>query len=908
MIPIYVEATSQDTEVRLIKALRRRFPTIPAASSLPEIFDGMREDQWVPKNKKLLLVFDQFEQWLHARGPSVDEQLIQALRHCDGKRLQALCLVRDDFWLATTRFKNALDIELIDGHNLMLVDRFDLDHARKILSRFGHAYERLPAAPSELSPDQNRFLDRAIDGLAEENRVISVRLSLFAEMFKNRDWTTNELKKVGGIAGVGETFLEETFASRTALKKYKTHDVAARAILEELLPKNREGGSEIRGTMRTREDLFEVSTYKNRPDEFDSLLILLDKELRLITPANPDTTDLGENGAFDQRHFQLTHDYLVPSVKNWLTRKKKETWRGRAGLRISELAAQYALSKEKRHLPSFSEFVGAKLALPPNVQSKEEKQLLHDAGRRQLVFAGGWAVAVTTFGVAGSVVNAHLKQKDIERAVAELVASDPYSFEARFAELKACGVSNAQPLEKYYQDPIRSRRINALAAAIRVESDKSSQLAKLLVSEIPESSKAEARTIIESLDDAEDAIRYLTDAFEEKEQPIKDRIKYSIALLNLGATSAAEQLLNCHTIDASNRSEWIHHFSAWYGQGRRLVEQLNSTQSPSLISGLLLAMTQCDQSEFDQHLSGILATARRIYTTNRHAVCHAAAKYLLRHFLQRLPEITTLPKNGEWFVSDVGITMIKVPAGTLYQGSGVPGTAGSKKLIEVATKKMDAFWMSDSEITVGQFRQFLRDETYPGPLPNNDIKIPQNNAAPIDRLTVEEVVMFCDWLNWKLKKPNNMALGNQKLTWSTASGGYRIPTHSEMEYAARSGTNTRYFFGKADQRKYLNSYVSSAANSAISTKVMLQNNAIRMPNQFGLFDTLGNASETCLDDRQFSAEADSEKQFTIRFGSNCRSSTHHFSGWFQLTPGLDVRLTAVGFRVVFSIPKTPPAY
>ena len=43
-----------------------------------------------------------------------------------------------------------------------------------------------------------------------------------------------------------------------------------------------------------------------------------------------------------QRYYQLTHDYLVPSLRKWLTRKQKETRRGRAELRLAERAALMA--------------------------------------------------------------------------------------------------------------------------------------------------------------------------------------------------------------------------------------------------------------------------------------------------------------------------------------------------------------------------------------------------------------------------------------------------------------------------------------------------------------------------------------------------------------------------------------
>jgi hypothetical protein len=44
----------------------------------------------------VLLVLDQFEQWLHAKRAEDNTQLVQALRQCDGERLQCIVLVRDD--------------------------------------------------------------------------------------------------------------------------------------------------------------------------------------------------------------------------------------------------------------------------------------------------------------------------------------------------------------------------------------------------------------------------------------------------------------------------------------------------------------------------------------------------------------------------------------------------------------------------------------------------------------------------------------------------------------------------------------------------------------------------------------------------------------------------------------------
>ena len=62
-----------------------------------------------------------------------------------------------------------------------------------------------------------QFLDQAVAELAQDGKVISVRLALFAEMIKGKPWTPTTLREVGGTEGVGLTFLEETFASPQAI-------------------------------------------------------------------------------------------------------------------------------------------------------------------------------------------------------------------------------------------------------------------------------------------------------------------------------------------------------------------------------------------------------------------------------------------------------------------------------------------------------------------------------------------------------------------------------------------------------------------------------------------------------------------------------------------------------------------
>jgi hypothetical protein len=49
---------------------------------------------------------------------------------------------------------------------------------------------------------------------------------------------------------------------------------------------------------------------------------------------------------------QLTHDYLVPSIREWLTRKQKETATGRAEIKLADRTALHTSRREQRYRPA----------------------------------------------------------------------------------------------------------------------------------------------------------------------------------------------------------------------------------------------------------------------------------------------------------------------------------------------------------------------------------------------------------------------------------------------------------------------------------------------------------------------------------------------------------------------------
>jgi serine/threonine protein kinase/formylglycine-generating enzyme required for sulfatase activity len=409
VLPLYVEATAEETETRLLNGLRKRCPAGPVEAGLKESLAALRRGHGVPFGRKVLIVLDQFEQWLHAKREEHHTELVQALRQCDGGRVQCVVLVRDDFWLAVSRFMRELEVRLVEGQNIALADLFDAEHARKVLAALGRAFGRLPETRTGLLTEHKEFLNESVAGLAREGKVICVRLALFAEMMKGRPWTPATLKEVGGTQGVGVTFLEETFSSPTANPRHRLHQQAARAVLAALLP---ETGTNLKGLMRTYADLLAASGYAGRPSDFDDLIRILDHELRLITPTDPEGIDQASGGRevlegaphltaptprSSEKYYQLTHDYLVPSLRDWLTRKRKETKRGRAELLLADRAAVWSARPENRQLPSLPQWVGLRLWTRKKDWTGPQRKMMRQAARHYalwgLVCAGLVALA-----------------------------------------------------------------------------------------------------------------------------------------------------------------------------------------------------------------------------------------------------------------------------------------------------------------------------------------------------------------------------------------------------------------------------------------------------------------------------------------------------------------------------------
>lgn len=526
--PVVVESSAEFTEQRLLHRLHKSFPNLNPELGLSDAIASIRLGQGAPQGCKVVLIFDQFERWLHSHESGDGRELVNALRQCDGERIQAILMVRSDFWMSVTRLLNELEIDLVQGKNFAAIDLFPPRHAKKVLIAFGRAFGALPS--NEILRKENvDFIDSTVKSLAQDGKLICVRLALYAEMMKNKPWTLDSFKRIGGTEGIGVSFLDESFGPN-ANPKIRLHQVAARRVLKSLLP---DSGTKINIQMKSHEQLFQDSGYDDQK-QFEDLIRVLDNEMRLIARTDPsgldlDSQDLESVACLDpsKKYFRLSHDYLVTALRKWLSRKQRETRRGRAELLLAERSAFWNAKPESRYLPSISEHFRIRSLIPKSQWNENEKAVMKNAAKTHGIFFACSLAVLAALGIAGVGLKNSIQERNSDQLVDNVLQVETSQFADAFAKLESNGSAPEKLKSAFENYPTRSRE--KLHAAMALASD-SMECRNYLLDQIPMVNANRLHPVCDSLNDS---IRNV------KTTELTDRL---VGLLNDKTASAQSRL------------------------------------------------------------------------------------------------------------------------------------------------------------------------------------------------------------------------------------------------------------------------------------------------------------------------------------------------------------------------------
>ena len=156
-----------------------------------------------------------------------------------------------------------------------------------------------------------------------------------------------------------------------------------------------------------------------------------------------------------------------------------------------------------------------------------------------------------------------------------------------------------------------------------------------------------------------------------------------------------------------------------------------------------------------------------------------------------------------------------------------------------------------------------------------------------------DAVRYCRWLSEQEGVPENEMcyppLADINETMKTPADflsrtGYRLPTEVEWEYACRAGATTSRSFGAADSLLPHYAWYSRNSESRFIPGARLK------PNDWGLFDMLGNVWEWCQDD------AGDGKGRVIRGGSMASLPWQVRSAEREWVGGVERSAEVIGFR------------
>jgi serine/threonine protein kinase/formylglycine-generating enzyme required for sulfatase activity len=334
----------------------------------------------------------------------------------------------------------------------------------------------------------------------------------------------------------------------------------------------------------------------------------------------------------------------------------------------------------------------------------------------------------------------------------------------------------------------------------------------------------------------------------------------AVALVQLGRAERVWPLLQL-TSDPRLRNYLIHLFNPLGTEPQALVQQLEKAEDVSQRRALLLGLGEVDLSRWPSGLrEQLLPRLLALYRGDPDPGIHSAVDWLvgvrwnLAKEVQHLDaELAGQPaEQRRWYANKHGMTLAIFP-GPVDSWMGSPLREPDRHASETLHRRHipRSFALATKPVTVEQFRRFFTAvrQQYGDVIRHTyERKRSPSDDGPIISMSWFDAAMYCRWLSEQEGIPEDQMCyppidqikpGVRLPADYLSRSGYRLPTEAEWEYACRAGAMTSRFYGESED--LLGQYAWYARNADNHAWPVGQ----LKPNDFGLFDVLGNVFQRC---------------------------------------------------------------
>ena len=266
--------------------------------------------------------------------------------------------------------------------------------------------------------------------------------------------------------------------------------------------------------------------------------------------------------------------------------------------------------------------------------------------------------------------------------------------------------------------------------------------------------------------------------------------------------------------------------------------------------------------------------------------------------------------------------MVAIQGGPFLMGSR--GSDPNREAFEVLHRKRIGrrFAVSATAVTRAQYRVFqeANQDDVMDVVNHPEISaLARREDAPITGVMWYEAAAYCNWLSeregiaedqwcYDRNAEGNFGPGMRPKSNYLALLGYRLPSEAECKYSCQAGAITRRYYGHSDDLLSEYAWYNENSGNRVSS------GGLKKPNDFGLFDVLGNVWTWCHNrsSQYGETEADGRDvapvnngELRVVHGAAFYYWARHLRSAKRNKYSPNDRVTNVGFRVARTYPLPP---